>query len=224
MDSTLQDWVPKTPTSAITQGFLLLWVSLVAQTVKNPPAMPETWVRSLGQIPGRSPGEGLGKPLQDSRLRNPMDRGAQWDTVLQRVRHGRAAITFIFFFHFPLLYLLKINENIYKSSSLPKRTGKRGPGNCTLLQVKKRLTFLRISSAWEGKASEMPLFTGWSFRKQLLTEASRSLSWSPAGNHLPWCSRLRSLISRGLACLSTVILISVSGDYVLILLSSQLPP
>ena len=98
MDSTLQDWVPKTPTSAITQGFLLLWVSLVAQTVKNPPAMPETWVRSLGQIPGRSPGEGLGKPLQDSRLRNPMDRGAQWDTVLQRVRHGRAAITFIFFF------------------------------------------------------------------------------------------------------------------------------
>ena len=24
------------------------WVSLVAQTVKNPPAMQETWVRSLG--------------------------------------------------------------------------------------------------------------------------------------------------------------------------------
>ena len=24
------------------------WVSLVAQTVKNPPAMRETWVRSLG--------------------------------------------------------------------------------------------------------------------------------------------------------------------------------
>ena len=24
------------------------WVSLVAQLVKNPPAMPETWVRSLG--------------------------------------------------------------------------------------------------------------------------------------------------------------------------------
>ena len=31
-------------------GFLLLWIqfSLVAQLVKNPPAMPETWVRSLG--------------------------------------------------------------------------------------------------------------------------------------------------------------------------------
>ena len=26
-----------------------LWASLVAQLVKNPPAMRETWVRSLGQ-------------------------------------------------------------------------------------------------------------------------------------------------------------------------------
>ena len=27
----------------------VLWASLVAQTVKNPPAMQETWVRSLGR-------------------------------------------------------------------------------------------------------------------------------------------------------------------------------
>ena len=27
---------------------LLFWASLVAQLVKNPPAMRETWVRSLG--------------------------------------------------------------------------------------------------------------------------------------------------------------------------------
>ena len=26
----------------------IFWASLVAQTVKNPPAMQETWVRSLG--------------------------------------------------------------------------------------------------------------------------------------------------------------------------------
>ena len=26
------------------------WASLEAQTVKNPPAMPETWVRSLGWV------------------------------------------------------------------------------------------------------------------------------------------------------------------------------
>ena len=44
---------------------------------------------SVGSIPrsGRSPGEGNGNPLQNSRLGNPMDRGA---TVhgSQRVRHN----------------------------------------------------------------------------------------------------------------------------------------
>ena len=39
--------------------------SLVAQLVKNPPAMRETWVWS--------PGEGKGYPLQDSSLENFMD-------------------------------------------------------------------------------------------------------------------------------------------------------
>ena len=29
--------------------YCISWVSLVAQTVKNPPAMQETWVQSLGQ-------------------------------------------------------------------------------------------------------------------------------------------------------------------------------
>ena len=39
--------------------------------VKNLPAMPETWVRSLGwEAP---PGEGKGDPLQYSGLENPMD-------------------------------------------------------------------------------------------------------------------------------------------------------
>ena len=54
------------------EGF---WVSLVAQLVKNLPAMRETWVRSLGSIPGlgRSPGEGNGYPLQYSGLENFRD-------------------------------------------------------------------------------------------------------------------------------------------------------
>ena len=42
------------------------WASLVAQLVKNLPAMWETLVRSLGL--GRSPGEGKGYPLQYSGL------------------------------------------------------------------------------------------------------------------------------------------------------------
>ena len=39
----------------------------------------ETWVSIPGS--GSSPGEGRGKPLQYSRLENPMDRGAWWATV-----------------------------------------------------------------------------------------------------------------------------------------------
>ena len=47
--------------------------SLVAQTVKDQPAMQEVW----GLIPGsgRSPGEVNGSPLQYSCLENSMDRG-----------------------------------------------------------------------------------------------------------------------------------------------------
>ena len=47
--------------------------SLVAQTVKNPPAMQETQVQDQGSIPGlgRSPGGGHDNPLQCSCLENP---------------------------------------------------------------------------------------------------------------------------------------------------------
>ena len=47
------------------------WVSLVAQLVKNPPAMWETWVRSLGWED--SPGEGKGYACQYSGLEHSMD-------------------------------------------------------------------------------------------------------------------------------------------------------
>ena len=47
------------------------WAALVAQLVKNPPAMWETWVQSLGW--GDSPGEGKSYPLQYSGLENSMD-------------------------------------------------------------------------------------------------------------------------------------------------------
>ena len=51
--------------------------SLVAQLVKNLPAMRETWVQSLGLED--SPGEGKGYPVQYSGLENSMGS--------QRVRH-----------------------------------------------------------------------------------------------------------------------------------------
>ena len=61
------------------QEDLMPEASVVAQTVKNLPAMQETWVQSLGWED--SPGEGNGNPLQRSCLENPMDRGACEATV-----------------------------------------------------------------------------------------------------------------------------------------------
>ena len=52
----------------------LLISSLVTQTVKNPPAMQETQVRS----PGRETLLEKGNPLQYSCLENSMIRGAWW--------------------------------------------------------------------------------------------------------------------------------------------------
>ena len=72
----------------------LTLVSLVAQTLKNLPAIQEdlSWTPGLG----RSPREGNGYPLQE----NPMDRGA-WQGLQfkgsQRVGHDWA--TNIFHFH-----------------------------------------------------------------------------------------------------------------------------
>ena len=58
------------------------WASLVAQTVKNPPAMQETWVGSVE----RSPEGGHGNALHYSCLENPMDRRtwqacSPWDCI-----------------------------------------------------------------------------------------------------------------------------------------------
>ena len=61
--------------------------SLVAQLVKNPPVMQETWVRSLGW---EDPLEkGIGNQFQYSCLENPMDRGA-WQATVHgvTVRHN----------------------------------------------------------------------------------------------------------------------------------------
>ena len=54
----------------------------MALVVKNLPANAGD-IRDASSIPGlgRSPGGGHGNPLQDSCLKNPMDRGAWWATV-----------------------------------------------------------------------------------------------------------------------------------------------
>ena len=51
----------------------------MAQVVKNPPAVQETWVQPLGW--GDSLEKGMAFPLQYSCLENSMDRGAWQATV-----------------------------------------------------------------------------------------------------------------------------------------------
>ena len=53
--------------------------SLVAQTLKNAPAMPETWVQSLGWED--LPEKGMATHSSILAWRIPMDRGAWWATV-----------------------------------------------------------------------------------------------------------------------------------------------
>ena len=53
-----------------------VWASLVACMVKNPPAMQETWVQSLGWE------DPLEKGMATySCLENPIDRGTWWATI-----------------------------------------------------------------------------------------------------------------------------------------------
>jgi len=55
------------------------WASLVAQIIKNPPAMRETWVRSLGWEDPLE--EGMATHSSILAWRIPMDRGAWQATV-----------------------------------------------------------------------------------------------------------------------------------------------
>ena len=55
------------------------WASLVAQTVKNLPAMQETWVRSLGLEDPLEEGKATHSSILAWRIST--DRGAWWATV-----------------------------------------------------------------------------------------------------------------------------------------------
>ena len=61
-----------------------------SQTLKNLPAMQETWVRSLGRED--PPGEGNGTPLQYSCLESPMD-GGTWRAVVHGVAKSRTRLS-----------------------------------------------------------------------------------------------------------------------------------
>ena len=62
----------------------------MAQLVKNPPAVQETWVRSLGWED--SPGEGNSYSLQYCGLENFMDRGA-WQATAPGVAKSQTRLS-----------------------------------------------------------------------------------------------------------------------------------
>jgi len=72
-------WVRKTLWKGIFYPFQYSWASLVAQMVKNPLAMQETWVQSLGWEDPLE--EGMATHPSILVWRIPMDKGAWWAAV-----------------------------------------------------------------------------------------------------------------------------------------------
>ena len=85
------------------------WASLMAQLVKNLPAMQETWVRSWL---GRSPGEGKGYWLQYSVLENCMD------CIVHGVTRSQTQTTFTFTESVILSEVSQIEKEKYHTTSL----------------------------------------------------------------------------------------------------------
>ena len=71
---------------------ITIGASLMAQMVKNLPAIWEIQIGCLGS--GRSPEEGNGNLLQYSCLENPMDRGA-WQATVCRVAKSQTRLRWL---------------------------------------------------------------------------------------------------------------------------------
>ena len=69
----------KSPGEGIGYPLQYSWASLVGQMVKNPPAMQETWVHSLGWEDPLEEGMATHSSILAQRI--PMDREAWWATI-----------------------------------------------------------------------------------------------------------------------------------------------
>ena len=69
----------------------------------------------LGLIPGmgRFPGEGNGKPLQNSCLENPMDRGA-WQATVHEVAKSRTRLSNFTFIPQIIYQIITVKKSIYQ--------------------------------------------------------------------------------------------------------------
>ena len=80
----LLSWWTPFPTKKVDEDFfywniIVFWASPVAQLVKNPPGMRETWAQSLGWEDPQE--EGMATHSSILAWRIPMDRGTWWATV-----------------------------------------------------------------------------------------------------------------------------------------------
>ena len=66
-------------TYSVKYNFSIQFSSMVAQMIKNPPAMQETWVRPLGWE--NPPEKDMATCFSILAWRIPRDRGAWWATV-----------------------------------------------------------------------------------------------------------------------------------------------
>ena len=86
-------------------SFRIDWASLIAQLVKNPPAMQETLVLFLG-LSGRSPGEGKGYPFQYSGLKNSMD------CIVHGVTKSQTRLSDFHFHCMPITLLIYLDKMV----------------------------------------------------------------------------------------------------------------
>ena len=89
---------------------LVIWASLVVQTVKNLPAMQETWVQSLGWEDPLEKGKATHSSILAWRVPWTEEPGGLQSMGLQRVRHRLSDFhftpsSFLTFIYFQCLFI-----------------------------------------------------------------------------------------------------------------------
>ena len=89
-DPNLIPGLERSPGEGIGYSLQFSWASLVAQMAKNPPAMPESWVQSLGwEDP---PEKGMATHSSILAWRIPKDRGA-WRATVHKVAKSQTHLS-----------------------------------------------------------------------------------------------------------------------------------
>ena len=156
-------------------GNVCILTSFVAQILKNPPAVWEIWVSSLG---GEDPlEEGMATHSSTLAWRIPMDRGSWWATV-----HGVAKSWTWLCIHCILLYyeyfghLMRRVDSLEKILMLEKIEGRRRKGQQRMrwldgftdsvnMSLSKLQEIVKDREAWRGAVHEVTIV-----RHNLLTE------------------------------------------------------